>query len=358
VTTTAAVREAFATQAGWCVKLGSPFTARLLEGLGHDLDRATRTGRTVLDWPGNPDAHGDALALRLAGALNALVRHGRLAELAEFYPPNALPERSDLSAAALAAIRDADDEICAWLQFAPQTNEVARSGVLYPGMMQIAADTGLPLALFEVGASAGLNLIPDQYAYEFAAANFGRKGSPVTLTPAWSGPSPGGVAPVVHSRRGCDQSPIDIADDGHLERLLSYIWPDQPERVARLEAAAGLARDASLTIDQADAADWVDEVFSPPGEDGVVRVLFHSIAYQYFPEETKQRITARMVSAGAGASRVAPLAWLAFELCEGKGAQLTLRLWPGGDERVLATADPHVRHIEWSGVQGSGGVAT
>lgn len=66
------VRVSFAVQARWCEKLGSPFTARLLEGLGADLDHTTMSGHRVLTWQGPPDALGDAVALRLAGALHAL----------------------------------------------------------------------------------------------------------------------------------------------------------------------------------------------------------------------------------------------------------------------------------------------
>ena len=74
--TEAAVREAFAKQAGWCRQLGSPFTALLCESLRDRLDRTTATGARVLDWSG--DAVMDALPLRLTGALHALVRRGRL----------------------------------------------------------------------------------------------------------------------------------------------------------------------------------------------------------------------------------------------------------------------------------------
>lgn len=183
----AEVRAAFARQAVWCGRLGSPFTARLMAGLGRRLDRGTETGRTVLDWPGEPDARGDSVPLRLAGALHALVRRGRLAELAAYYPPNPAPKSGALADAAMAAIAEADGEVATWLAFPPQTNEVARSGVLYPGLRVVAAETGAPLALFEVGASGGLNLIPDRFGYRFGKAVYGRAGSPVMLAPDWTG---------------------------------------------------------------------------------------------------------------------------------------------------------------------------
>ena len=277
------------------------------------------------------------------------MRRGRLADLAEFYPPHPLPDTETLSAAARAALAEADDEICAWLQFPPQTNEVARSAVLYPGLMLIAAETKLPLALYEIGASAGLNLIPDKYAYRLGGRRLGDAGSPVVLSPLWSGARPGGIEPEIRSRRGCDRSPLEVSNPAHMERLISYVWPDQSERLSRVEAAGELVRQNAPELEQADAADWVERVIGEPAEAGLARVLFHSIAYQYFPDQTKARIAAQMDSAGGRATAAAPLAWLAFEQYESLGPRLTLRLWPGGGERVIAVADAHVREIEWRG---------
>ncbi|MBP0650232.1 DUF2332 family protein, partial [Mycobacterium tuberculosis] len=113
----------------------------------------------VLDWPGaRPDAGGDSVPLRLAGALNGLVRAGRLPALARLYPPTALPDPETFSAALLAAIREADADLLPWLESAPQTNEVGRSVQIFAGLSVLAAETGLTLALYELGASAGLNL--------------------------------------------------------------------------------------------------------------------------------------------------------------------------------------------------------
>ncbi len=347
MTQEALVRDAFAKQAEWCGKLGSPFTARLMAGLGQRLDRSTVAGRTVLDWRGPPDALGDAVPLRLAGALHALVRRGRHPELARAYPPNSLPTTAILTRAAMAALGEADAEICAWLDYAPQTNEVARSAVLYPGLMVVAAETKLPLALFEIGASAGLNLIADRYAYLLGDKALAQSDSPVTLSPKWSGSLPSGVEPNIQSRLGCDRNPLDVSKAAHRERLIAYIWADQRDRISRVEAAIELARKDPPKIDAADAADWVDRIFGNPAEGGVARVLFHSIAYQYFPDKTKHRIASRMKIAGRQATSDAPLAWLAFEQHQGEGPRLTLRLWPGDGERVLALGDAHGREVQW-----------
>jgi hypothetical protein len=341
------VREAFAAQAKWCATLGSPLTAALVEGLGQRLDRSSEVGRTVLDWQGPPDALGDSVPLRLAGALHGLVRSGQATDLAKAYPPHDLPAPDQLMALVLDAVQVHGTQIMAWLEFAPQTNEVARSAALYSGMMQIAGQTGLPLALHEVGASAGLNMNMDRYGYQLGGQVFGKSDSGVTLNPDWRGATPGGAEPVVHSRRGCDRNPIDVSDPVQFERLISYVWPDQQDRLARITAACELAQRHPLKIDKMDAADWVDEMFAVPAVKGVVRVLYHSIAFQYFPDDSKKRITDRMAHAGAEATDEAPVAWLAYELgIEGRPA-LTLRMWPGGGEQLLAMGDAHVRDMEW-----------
>ncbi|MCF6344175.1 MAG: DUF2332 domain-containing protein [Devosiaceae bacterium] len=347
----AIIRQSFALQAKFCADLGSPFTANLLEGLGKNLNRLTKTGRTILDWDGQPDAFGDAIALRLAGALHGLVRSGQLPKLAKFYPPHSFTSPKELAKATMIAISEADDEICHWLTYAPQTNEVARSALLYLGMRVIAKETGLPLSIYELGSSAGLNLMLDKFHYRFAGQEFGALGSKVVLAPKWIGKLPDGANPHIINRRGCDLNPLDIENPAHRLRLLAYIWPDQQERLDRAKAAIEIALNEPPKIDKADAADWVENVIDKNGEKGVARILFHSITYQYFPEDIKARIVTHMEELGNMASKQTPLAWLAFEQFEDQGACLTLRLWQGssndGDLILLAKAGAHVKEINW-----------
>jgi hypothetical protein len=81
------VRSHFRDQAAACARLGSPFTAALLELVAERLDAAGPLGRALLSWPGDPKA--DALALRLAAALHALVLSGLAPDLAAIYPGGA-----------------------------------------------------------------------------------------------------------------------------------------------------------------------------------------------------------------------------------------------------------------------------
>ncbi len=341
------IRFAFRQQSEWCAKLGSPFTSLLMSVLAEHLDDGTQTGRAILAWGDRADAMADAVPLRLAGALHGAVRAGRLPELARCYPPNPLPDATVLAEAVQSALRVADGDLLQWLQHAPQTNETARSAVLYSGFMAVAHKTGLPLHLFELGASAGLNLISDRYSYTLGGLQAGTPGAAVNLAPEWQGPPPPDAKVEVVQRSGCDRAPLDVLNPAHSERLVAYVWPDQPERLARVQAAIALAQQARVHLDRADAASWVEENVDLNPVAGVTRVLFHSIAWQYFEAEDQARITRHMEEAGRNASTEAPLAWLSFEQASGAGPRLSLRLWPTGDELVLAAADAHVRKVTW-----------
>ncbi|MDB5513144.1 MAG: hypothetical protein JWR08_2627 [Enterovirga sp.] len=342
------VRAAFADQAGWGSKLGSPFTSRIAEAIGSRIDRGTAVGRRVLDWPGNPDVTHDSVPVRLCGGLNALVRCGRSPELARLYPPNPLPDADELWAEVRRTFEDAEAELLAWIEHPPQTNEVARSAILISGVATAAEATGLPVRLFELGASAGLNLYMDRYACRAGSRLLGDPDSSVRLGPAWEGADPPPVTPRILTRRGVDLQPIDVRDPEQCARLLAYVWPDQPDRILRLEGALAIAAADPPPLDRGDAAHWLDGHIRPEAESGALRLVYHSIAFQYFPERTQARILATMERAGAAARPEAPLGWLRYEMEPGAGlTTVRLRLWPDGSDRLLARTDGHARRVIW-----------
>lgn len=340
---TAAIRQAFADQADWARRLDAPFTLILCETLGAIVDGTTEVGRRILGWQGNPRA--DALVLRLLGGLHAMVRGGEAPALAELYPPNPTPDPAVLATRLGETL--ADPRLLPWLNSAPQTNEVARSGMLMPGMMVIAAATGLPLRLFELGASAGLNLRMDRYRYDFAGQKSGPDQAPLELTPAWQGPPPPPATVTVVERRGVDLAPVDVRDAAGRARLLAYVWPDQTDRIERLTAAMTAFAADPATHDAGDAAPWVEQhVTLQPGS---ATVVYHSIAWQYFPRDTQARIIAHMAKLAATATATSPLAWLRCEFEQADAPRPTLRLtmWPGGEDRLLAYGHPHGATVEW-----------
>lgn len=341
--TEAAVRAAFAWQAEWATRLGSPFMEKLCRLLGERLDRSTEIGRRVLDWPGRADAVSDALPLRLAGGLHALVRCGGAPGLADCYPPNPLADEEALWAALGPAL--AEPDLLRWLDSAPQTNEVGRSAVLMSGLLVVANLFAQPLELLELGASAGLNLVLDRYGYDLGGVRAGEPDSPLQLTPEWKGAPPPEAPVRVARRRGVDLHPLDPRRDGG--RLLAYVWPDQARRLAQLEAALALAAEDPPQVDPGDAADWVEARLGEPSETGVTRVVLHSIAFQYFPDGTKARIAAAMEQAGAAATVEAPLAWLRYEHDGEERISLRLKAWPSGEDRLLAYCHPHGSSVRW-----------
>jgi hypothetical protein len=344
-----AILKQFEDQALICEKLGSPFTARVLRLLAARLDSSTRFGDRTLNWSGDP--YGDNLALRAAGALHALARRGEAPDLAASYPPHDADDER-LWAAIASQLGPQAPFLDKWLDSAPQTNEVARSALLLGAMLTIADRTGLPLELYEIGASAGLNLGFDEYRYVLGEGRaWGRHDAPLTIDCPWRGAAPPLHAALsVVGRHGCDLNPLDPANPADRERLLSYVWADQTIRLDRVSGALKIAAAEHRTIARADAADWLDAQWAEPQPAGLVRVLYHTIVWQYLPEHTKTRIEALLHRLGDAATPDRPLAHVSFEQDgqPNRGGAIMLTIWPGGESVEIGRGDFHGRWAEWN----------
>ena len=340
------IRAAFLEQAALCRAVGSPFTADILTTLAGCLSDATRTGKEVLNWSGPPLI--DALPLRLTGGLHALARSGRDAAWSALYHDRS----ADLAANLSRVMSDWDMWLLPWLGSAPQTNEVGRSAVLWPGIMEVARRFGPKVELLELGASAGLNLNMDRYGYDLGGVSAGLGSSPLQMRPVWTGPIPK-LAPVeVVRRSGVDLNPLDPAQAVVAERLLAYVWPDQPERLARIAAAIDIAKAHPPLVERGDGADWIEAQLAEPQDAGVTRLVFHSIALQYFPPDRRMRVIDALAAAGKRATPQRPLAWLNMEFASQVTDRplLRLRCWPGsGASETLAKVHPHGARIDWVG---------
>ncbi|WP_112620037.1 DUF2332 family protein, partial [Micromonospora saelicesensis] len=118
---------------------------------------------------------------------------------------------------------------------ATQTNEAGRCAVLLP----VLAALPQPLALLEVGASAGLCLYPDRYAYRYGDHRVGS--GELVLDCAANGLVPPVGVPQVVWRAGLDLNPLDVTDPDDVSWLDALIWPEHAHRRARLRAAAAVA---------------------------------------------------------------------------------------------------------------------
>jgi hypothetical protein len=317
---------------------------RLLNGLADALSPGTAVAARVLAWQGEPGPAGDAVALRLAGGLHALILTGEDARLGAAYATD------DPVPAVMEALVRHEAHLLRWLDQPPQTNEVRRSAPLLAAAHVIAARFGRPLVLSELGCSGGLNLMWDRCCLDLPDGPRGE--GPIRLKPDWQGGLPPAAPFVIAGRAGVDLNPLDPIDDRL--RLLAYLWPDQPDRLNRTRAALDEAARLRLSLVRGDAAEWLERrlAVQMPGK---VHVVFHTVAWQYFPPETQLRCRAALEAAGARASEDAPLAHLSME-ADGRadGAALRLQLWPGAGEMTLGRACFHGRWVRWGdeGAQG------
>jgi hypothetical protein len=303
-------------------------------------------------WVGKPRRAfiNAAVPNRIANAFTWLAMGGEDANLSAAFP-RAPDFRGDADAAwtaALSALPRHRAAIEAFIAHEPQTNEVRRSAVLLAGFLTIAAETGLPLRCFEVGASAGLNLYWDRFRYELGDARWGDPASPVVVPGDWTGGLPPLDAPIeVIERAACDRRPTDLHDPVQRRRLLANIWPDQFHRIERSQRAIELALAQGVNVERADAVDWIRA--SVRVQPGAATVLYHSIFWQYLGAATLEAMLASIDDLGGQATQDAPFAWLRMEpqLNNLAVTELRLTLWPGGEERRLAEVSPHGAWVRW-----------
>jgi len=338
------------TQGAVCASFGSAFYGALAPLAAAELAGAPRALFAPWEGASYRQLVDDAVALRFLGALHDLALSGEDADLAAAFPPVG----DDAAAAwrvARAAIERHGARIAVFMSHEPQTNEVRRSACLLPGFLAVAAAFGLPMRCLETGASAGLNQLWNRYGYDLGAAGrWGDPASPVQLNADWSGPTPALASSVaVAETAACDRNPIDLADPAQRRRLKAYLWPDQAERMARFDAAAGVAIAAGVRVEKADAADWTAAKAAP--REGLATVVFHSIFWQYLPAATQTAMRTALERHGAAVTASAPLAWLRMEPPPDAPVPIELRLtlWPGGEERLLAEVQAHGAWLTWKG---------
>ncbi|MBC7768254.1 MAG: DUF2332 domain-containing protein, partial [Phycisphaerales bacterium] len=290
---------------------------------------------------------------RLAGAAHAAVLPGRDSALSALYPAQTPNWRMDEVWPAVRALFERERTwVGAFIESAPQTNETRRSIALLAGFLTFAKEWRGPIDMLEIGASAGLNLHWDKFAYRPRGWSWGGD-SAVVIDTDWNGPPPPAETHInVRHRAACDLNPLDITNDAQLLQLKSYIWPDQPDRLARFEGAAALARANNVRVERADAAAWLAQKLAVRADDAAT-IVYHSVFLQYPPREARAAIIGAIESAGARAAPSAPLVWVRLEpeaLLDGvRDSPLMVFdviTWPGAKRRVLGRTDGHVRRVE------------
>lgn len=338
-------RGAFLIQEHFCTVMGAPNTARICAALAECLNRDTRTGTRVLDWPGEPTT--DALPLRLVGGLHALDLAGVAPALSAIFA-GTITDRAEVERIIREALVAHDAALHPWLDGPPQTNEAGRAAPLMVGLIEVVRRHGPRLDLREIGSSAGLNLLIDRFRFDLGGTLFGPAGSPITIAPEWRGAPPPQMPLEIVSVRGADIQPIDVSDPAAAARLRAYVWADNPERLERLTAAIAMITAKPVDLVQGDAADWVEAQLAEPQASGVTRVLLHSVVWQYLGDARQAQIQAAMAAAAARATADRPLAWVRMEPNRASAQQqVWVQSWPGHPEpALLANVQAHGAWVE------------
>lgn len=320
----------------------SPFNTRLLRAIADRPDLAGILQAAPAE---------QQLPVLLLAAVHSIVLAEPELPLADWYPTVRDEPRSDDPFPEFARLcREREDELRAIVAtHSTQTNEVGRCALFVPALSAVAAETG-PLALVDVGTSAGLNLRLDRYRYEYDTGV--TVGAPSTVV------LPCGVrgdvaipteVPAIAARTGIDRSPIDLADPEQVRWLMACVWPDQRDRFERLSAAIGIAIDHPAEVLTADAVDAIGPAIEHVGTEGHPTVLT-SWVLNYLPEDRRAALLSELDRIGAEHD----LSWVVLEspgMCRGipfppevRGSFLTHLLlvrWRRGERSVIHLAECH-----------------
>jgi hypothetical protein len=336
-------------QASACRELGSAFYGTLLERLAEDAEANGVTARVLAGREAEP--LDSILTLRLLGGVHRRVLAGLEPGLAAHYPSAGGDGDAEAAVTPLLAVLEAHtEELRAGLARPPQTNEVGRAAPLVGALWHLQSIRAVPVRLYEIGASAGLNLLADRFRLELDGRATGPPDSPVVFRDAWRGAVPHiGPQLEVVERVGCDQAPIDPASDEGALTLMSYVWPDQTLRLERLRGALAIARDIPVQVEAKSAGEFLGAL--SPAE-GAWTVVWHSVMWMYLADAEREAVLAHLERAGTAAGDRAPLAHVAFEAPpftadSGIGFEVRVRTWPGGDEQVLGHAPAHGLPVDW-----------
>ena len=233
-----------------------------------------------------------------------------------------------------------------------QTQVVRRCTCLLPAFGLVHREARAPLALIDVGASAGLNLNFDRYGYRYLregteVLRWGRGAARVELEADLRGPGmlpePAQELPVA-SRDGIDLNPIDLADPDELLWLRALIWPEHVERHGQLVDAAAELDGSPIRLHRGDASrDLAHLLERVPDETALV--VYSTIAMYQIPREGRRRIRAALEAQ----SQERPVWQVALEGAHPPSLTLTRYRSGAGETELLARASPHGWWIEWGG---------
>lgn len=281
----------------------------------------------------------DADVLRFLGSLPPEKRQPNLLFAAVRYLLGATPDLDGLRAL---ATRDRSELARVILARRTQTNEPARCATLLPALAQLPP----PLALIEVGASAGLTLLFDRYSYDFAGHRITGSDALAPILccdPRGQVPLPARI-PEITWRAGLDLNPLDVGSDDDVRWLSCLVWPGEGDRGQRLAAAIATARRDPPVIHRGDLLTGLPALAAqaPPG---ATLVVYHSAVLAYLTPADRRLF--------ADTVRALPAVWLSNE---GPGVvpEQPVPRYQGSPfvlardgHTPLALTDPHGTWLDW-----------
>jgi hypothetical protein len=329
----------------------SPFTATLAATIA-DLPNIVAL---LAEAP--PEQQSPVLLL---AAIHEQVLAAPNSELAAWYPSvTPTPRTDDITDALVEHCRAHESALRSVIATRhTQTNEVGRCGFFLPAFAAGAGDVG-PLALVDVGTSAGLNLFPDLYHYDYDPGGAVGPASDVRLHITTTGrvPVPDEV-PEIAARIGIDAVSVDPDDDGQTRWLRACIWPDQADRFERFDAALAIAREHAADRRHGDAVELLRDAVTDAAAHGHP-VVMNSWVLNYLSKDQRRRYVAVLDELGTEHD----LTWVYAESPGQAGdlpfpgrlagqhiTALQLVRWRAGERRVehLATTHPHGYWLHWA----------
>jgi hypothetical protein len=227
-----------------------------------------------------------------------------------------------------------------------QTNEPARCAVLLPLLAQLPE----PLALLEVGASAGLCLLLDRYGYDYGSTRIAPAAAdaPIFRCRATGAiPLPRAVPEIVW-RRGLDLNPIDLCSGDDVAWLESLVWPEQEARARNLRAVIDIARRDPPLVVKGDLLADLEPLIKAAPRDATL-VVFHTAVLPYVSSALREQFVATVTTSRAvwisnEAPGVFPTLTATAPLAPAPGQFVLMR-----DGVPLAWAHPHGQSIDWFG---------
>lgn len=248
--------------------------------------------------------NGQPIPNLLFGAVHYLLLKGKDHELKEYYPSMVVEAKayneSFISFKDFCLVHK--NELIGILQTKlVQTNEVRRCAYLYPAFSFIYEKTNKPLALIEIGTSAGLQLLWDKYSYSYNADEVvGTKNSKLSITTEVKGdntpflyPTP----PPISTRIGIDLNIVDLNDQEEYVWLKSLIWTEHKERLEMFERAASYIKDYPVQLIEGDGVALLSEIVENVPVDSTI-CIFHTHVANQMSQETRNSLLNTVESIG------------------------------------------------------------